>query len=163
MNKSDLTYVKGDAVQALVDGKVDFLMHCCNAQGVMGAGIARQVKDAFPESYQYYKRWCETSGKGKWLLGRNVVHSKVINAIGQHTTGHGRQVHYGAIASCIADLHERKEIRSAGMGMRPTKIAVPYLMGCGLAGGDWEIVEELLQAKPSFVSLYVYHLDLESV
>jgi hypothetical protein len=134
-------------------------MHCCNAQGVMGAGIARQIKEAFPESYAYYKSWCETGRKGEWLLGRNVIHSNVINAIGQHQVGTGKQVHYGAIASCIADLHERKEIRNAGMNMRPVTVAVPYLMGCGLAGGDREIVEELLQAKPSFVSLHVYHLE----
>jgi O-acetyl-ADP-ribose deacetylase (regulator of RNase III) len=158
VNKSDLEYVKGDAVKALQEGKVDFLMHCCNAQGVMGAGIALQVREAFPESYAYYKHWCETSGKGQWLLGRNVVHSNVINAIGQHKTGRGKQVHYGAIAKCIAELGEDDRIRNVGIGMRPTKIAVPYLMGCGLAGGDWTVVEELLQAKPSFVSIYVYHL-----
>lgn len=159
MNNS-LEYVKGDAVKALLAGDVDFLMHCCNAQGVMGAGIALQVKKAFPQVFEDYNAYCNISGKGRWLLGNNVISGKVINAIVQYSWGGiARQLHYGAIAQCIAGLHEDKRIRDAGLGMRPTKIAVPYLMGCGLAGGDWNVVKELLEAKPNFVTIVVYELE----
>lgn len=160
MNSSDLHYEMGDAIKALLDGKVDFLMHCCNAQGIMGAGIARQIKEEFPSAFQRYAKYCETGRKGSWLLGNNVIECGVINAIAQLNMGvNERQVHYGALAKCIADLHENKVIRNAGMGMRPTRIAVPYGMGCGLAGGDWQVVKELLEAKPSFISIIVYKLE----
>ena len=35
--------LQGDAVKALKNGEVDILIHCCNAQGVMGSGIAKQI------------------------------------------------------------------------------------------------------------------------
>jgi O-acetyl-ADP-ribose deacetylase (regulator of RNase III) len=156
----NLTYVKGDAVKALQNKHVDFLMHCCNAQGVMGAGIAAQIRNAFPSTYQVYQRYCEVSGRGKWLLGKTVIESGVINAIAQFQTGtHKRQVHYGALAKCIFDLSESNEVRGAGLHMRQTRIAVPYLMGCGLAGGDWSVVKEILQSCPNYIDLIVYQLE----
>ena len=46
----------------------DIIVHQINCQGVMGHGIAKQVKDMFYEVYEAYKLHCDVNDK-KDLLG----------------------------------------------------------------------------------------------
>jgi len=41
-----------------------------------------------------------------------------------------------------------------------SKVGVPYKMGCGLAGGDWDIVLKILnrQSEKHDVDIYIYKL-----
>ena len=155
----NLTFVLGDAVKALQNKEVDFLMHCCNAQGVMGAGIAKQIKEAFPSTYRAYDAYCQAGKYSEVLLGNIIIESRVINAIAQFKLGTSRrQVHYGALSSCVAQVVRSAELYHAGSTMRKIKVAVPYLMCCGLAGGNWTVVEEILQSLPNHIDLIVYKL-----
>jgi len=154
-----LTHVRGDAVKALQNKEVDFLMHCCNAKGVMGGGIAKQIKEAFPSTYQAYDAYCAAGRYGEVLLGNIIIEDRVINAIAQFKLGTSRrQVHYGALASCIAQVGKSPELYHAGSTMRKIKVAVPYLMCCGLAGGDWTVVVEILQSLPNHIDVIIYKL-----
>jgi O-acetyl-ADP-ribose deacetylase (regulator of RNase III) len=160
MSLSSVTYVKGDAIQAVLDGDVDFVMHCANAQGVMGSGIAKQIKDVFHRHFAAYNKWCGY-GSPNSRLGAAVIVDKVISIIGQGALGYGkRQVNYGALAKGFAAVAESLEVTSAGCGMRATRIAVPYLMGCDRAGGDWTVVSELLGMFPNNIEIIVYNLGV---
>jgi O-acetyl-ADP-ribose deacetylase (regulator of RNase III) len=44
-------YVKGN----LLDSNCDYICHQVNCQGVMGSGIARQIRERYPVVYLYYK------------------------------------------------------------------------------------------------------------
>ena len=50
-----IAYKKGSLFDA---PKGSILVHACNAQGVWGAGIAKEFKNRFPESFKYYRRNC---------------------------------------------------------------------------------------------------------
>ena len=140
-----IKHIKGDAVELLKLGLVDGLVHCCNAQGVMGAGIAAQIKKEFPATYEYYNKCVNDNiktydGDSSRLLGDIYPCVGVINLIGQVQTGtHKRQVNYGAIAVGLQRIvgfinsSHTKYSRE-----RPYKLALPKGMGCGLAGGDWD-------------------------
>lgn len=41
-----IIYRKGDVLEALRKGEVDIVIHQTNCQGVMGSGIAKQIKSA---------------------------------------------------------------------------------------------------------------------
>jgi O-acetyl-ADP-ribose deacetylase (regulator of RNase III) len=43
--------VRGDLVKLALDGRFEVIIHGCNCQCVMGAGIAKAIKQAFPEAY----------------------------------------------------------------------------------------------------------------
>ena len=42
----------------LKQDKVDIICHQTNCKGVMGAGIAFQIKRAYPEVFKKYKEFC---------------------------------------------------------------------------------------------------------
>ena len=39
----------------LLDTELTFIVHQVNCQGVMGAGVARQIKEKFPKAWENYK------------------------------------------------------------------------------------------------------------
>ena len=43
--------VRGDLVMLALDGRFEVIIHGCNCQCAMGAGIAKTIKQAFPEAY----------------------------------------------------------------------------------------------------------------
>lgn len=44
--------IKGDLVKLALAGQSDVIVHGCNYQCQMGAGIAKSIKQVFPESYE---------------------------------------------------------------------------------------------------------------
>jgi len=154
-----ITEIRGNAVKLKESGEVDALMHCCNALGAMGAGIAAQIKRANYESFTEYREHCLAHDyKPEQLLGDVICSHGYYHIIGQASVGTGRrQVDYGALAvgfSLIANAH--KEAQEA------IKLAVPKYIGCGLAGGDWEVIQELLHrffVNNQYVHLYIVEYD----
>lgn len=136
---------KGDAVQMLQMGLIDGLMHCCNAQGVMGAGIAAQIKSTFPKAFEIYRdQYFKSKHDTSQLMGRVSYADGVYNIVAQmNTGGHQRQVHYGHLARGIIRSIERSN-HVMSTGDRRFKMGMPKYMASALAGGDWEIVHELV-------------------
>lgn len=155
-----LIFKKGDAVKAFQQNEVDYFMHCVNCQGMMGAGIAKQIKDTFPFVFEEYLKYCNSVKNTKELLGQTLIVDNVINLFAQHTTGTSkRQVHYGALVSCLSTLITSIEESYLTCDQKPISIAVPEYMCCGLAGGKWEVVSEMLEAMPSNVQIVVYDFN----
>lgn len=114
------------------------LVHGCNAQGVMGSGVARAIRDQYPQAYQDYRSAYQD---GKVLLG-NIISSAqkdgrvVHNAITQEFYGRDGKtyVSYWAIAETFSKLE------SYNLG----QIALPKI-GAGLGGGDWRVIEAIIE------------------
>jgi O-acetyl-ADP-ribose deacetylase (regulator of RNase III) len=107
-------------------------MHGCNAQGVMGSGVAAIVKARYFEAYKVY-----AAQHPHYILGE-VIPVKVtddlviINAITQENFGTDKvQVDYSAVEqACLGAKH------LANFGIVKCKdIHFPFI-GAGLAGGD---------------------------
>lgn len=122
------------------------IAHQVNCQGVMGAGLAKQIRATYPEAYRRYVEVCNSFEK-KSLLGRtqviNVGNKYVANVFGQYTYGrYGRHTDYEALTKAMDELMKkaRKAKRSVGM---------PYGIGCGLAGGEWSVVYGIIEQAAS--------------
>jgi len=140
-----ITYIKGDLVKALKAKQIDYLLHVTNCQGVMGAGLAKQIKANFPDAFNVYTR--------ELRLGYISINSGVINMNAQLKYGtKARQINYGALGECLARTkhHLSKQDNPA--------VGIPYLMGCGLAGGDFEIVLEMVEHYLAEYNVIVYTL-----
>lgn len=118
------------------------ICHQVNCKGVMGAGLALQIKNKWPEAYDGYM----TAHRGKyWCLGAilPVLVSDdlcVVHMAGQNE--YGREpgkiyTNYMALATCMT-----KAADFAKAVDRP--IYIPYGIGCGFAGGDWKVVSEMI-------------------
>ena len=44
--------IKGDLVKLAIKGEFDLIIHGCNCFCTMGAGIAKTIKQKFPEAYE---------------------------------------------------------------------------------------------------------------
>lgn len=146
--------IKGDLIQFAQEGKFDVIVHGCNCFCQMDAGIAKTIKEKFPEAYEVD---CMTQEGDKNKLGtistavvcRGVKELVIVNAYTQyHWSSYVRQVDYAAVRDAF------KQIKNSFSGRR---IGYPKI-GAGLAGGDWRvispIIDEELAGEEHYLVLY---------
>ena len=82
-------YIYDDILNVKTD---TIICHQVNCRGVMGAGLALQIKNKFPYAYTLYKDFCsEKDYKPLWLLGRILI----TNTEGQYIAHIFSQDGYG--------------------------------------------------------------------
>lgn len=115
--------------------------HQCNCKGVMGAGLARNIRDKFPIVYkEYRKRYLA----GALCLGTTQMIQVspslyIANLMAQDLYGRDKQyTNYEALTECLKYIHQR----SIEWNLN---VYLPYSLGCGLAGGKWEEVSKLIE------------------
>jgi O-acetyl-ADP-ribose deacetylase (regulator of RNase III) len=135
--------VEGD----LLDVTEGLIAHQVNCRGVMGAGVARVIAKRYPDVEAMYRQQCAKFTPLD-LLGSCLVVTAtndgsatdnlwVANVYGQLDTGRGLQTDYRAVTESIGLLADTADYL-------PSELHVPYMMGCGLAGGDWDVYSGLL-------------------
>ena len=137
--------VKGDLIALAIDGKFQVIVHGCNCQCAMGAGIAKTIKQKFPEVYQAD---CATTKGDRSKLG-TITHSEVqdsgsvfhvVNGYTQFNwRGSGVLADYDAIRSVFQLVKERFSGKTIGYP----------LIGAGLAKGDWTIISSIIDEELS--------------
>ena len=61
-----LKHIKGD----IFESGAQVILHQVNCQGVMGSGVAKQVREKYPIVFEYYKSWCNDPSLKPGLLGQ---------------------------------------------------------------------------------------------
>jgi O-acetyl-ADP-ribose deacetylase (regulator of RNase III) len=114
------------------------LVHGCNARGVMGAGIALQIKQQFPAAFDVYRKAYEMTGlKLGTVTWAQVGAAKiVVNAVTQDHYHHPDPYFVLADYDAIERAFENVRDLAEGNGL---PVHFP-LIGCGLARGRWEEV-----------------------
>ena len=140
----------------LLEAPQELIAHGCNAQGVMGAGVAKAIKVKYPWAFKTYQERYKSRGL---ILGEVVMSSNnskfVANCITQYTygTGNGRHANYAAIAECFMSLNQIME------DMNLTEIAMP-LIGCGLGGANPDQVKSLIYEEfKGDKTVHIYTLE----
>lgn len=136
--------VKGN----LLDAK-GIILHGCNAQGVMGSGVANAIRAKWPRVYEEYVDFIQNSGgcaladeyMGEvfWVELGDVW---VGNCITQEFYGRDglKYLSYDAIDRCM------QEVARVAPQFPGADINFP-LIGCGLAGGYWPVVEAIIEHR----------------
>ena len=122
-----------------------YLCHQVNCMGRMGSGIAKAIREKYPNVYHDYMTLCLFSGKtSKQLLG-SVLFSKsgnktIVNMFAQEMYGRDRQyTDYSAFRTCLRHIRDNIPVGST--------IAFPNGIGCGLGGGNWEIILPMIEEE----------------
>lgn len=139
------------------DAAEDIICHQVNCQGVMGAGVAKAISTHWPEVKKSYLRYCRRFSSPYDLLGKvqpvEVSPDKtVLNIFGQLNCGNNRFLRY---TDYTALTQAFDEIRNKYAGK---SLAFPYGFGCGLANGDWAIVEKMLHTYFDNMDVTIYKL-----
>lgn len=133
--------VYGDLMQATED----IIVHQVNCKGVMGSGVAKQIKANFPEVFNEYRGHAHSHDSDELLGTTQFVFSpsknKIIaNVFGQDSFGASRRRTFES--ALIWGLIKVKEFAEDNN----MSVAMPYNIGCALGGGDWNTVYEGIQA-----------------
>lgn len=158
---SNITFKKGNVIDALLNGEVDYLLHCCNAQGKYASGVAGEIRRRIPEAYEAYMNqydWYKAYGNNSIPLGVLTIKFGVINLVGQKYYGNDgkRYVNYGALSEGFSRVGKEYYCNN----LEDKVIGIPDMIGCGLAGGDREIVLELIEhcLAPYCKEVVIYQL-----
>lgn len=150
-------YVKGD----LLKSNCDYICHQVNCQGVMGSGIARQIRERWPEVYEDYRDYCDCFEDSEDMLGGICVspmglsERKVINIFSQHKYGYDghRYTSYDAFAECLHKI--------CGFVSTDKTIGFPKNIGCGLGGGNWKVISALIEEiLGEDFDVYIYEFEV---
>jgi len=142
-----MKHVKGNALTIFEElPKNAVLIHQVNCRGVMGSGIAKQIREVYPSHYEDYKDSLSVRGRDSVCLGDHLISNvsssgkEVIALFSQRDFGtKTRHTNYAAIARALMDVASSL----TNLVSQPTLI-IPKYIGCGLGGGDWDIVEKII-------------------
>lgn len=146
-----ITYIIGN----LLESPHRLILHGCNAQGVMGSGIAKQIRKKYPQAFEEYYAAYE---KDMLWLGDVIFadcEDKIIaNGITQQYYGRGGEcfVSYEAINNVMEDTHDY----ALKHGLE--HVDMP-LIGAGLGGGSWKKISSIIEDRFTNVIPVVYTLD----
>jgi O-acetyl-ADP-ribose deacetylase (regulator of RNase III) len=136
-----MNYVYGDLVR---DGEKVFevITHGCNCFCNMGSGIAPQIKKKYPPAWEADKATIPGDKSKLGTLSYAIMEDGfiVVNSYTQY--GCNKQdinIDYEALRNCM------KQIKLKFSGK---KIGLPKI-GAGLARGDWNIIEKIIEEELS--------------
>ena len=126
--------------------------HGVNCRGVMGSGIALQIKERWPNTERVYKQHCSSRSWDRDMLGSVLVTNEpditICNIFTQfYTSKDFRTVSYDAIADGFANLDQ----------LNFGRVAIPKI-GAGLGGGHWYSIVELIHHYAPNTEIVVYEL-----
>lgn len=151
-----ITIEKGD----LLKSDCTIICHQANCMSTMGSGIAKQIKEIYPEAYEADKNFKSPPRRrlGQFSFVMSEDKKRIIfNLYGQFRYGYGKNfTDSKALKNSMEKMFQAVKIaESKGF---PIKLGMPYKIGCGRAGGNWEdiygIIEELSNKYERNVYLY---------
>ncbi|AVD99305.1 hypothetical protein SEA_BILLNYE_128 [Streptomyces phage BillNye] len=157
-----VTYVKGDATKPQGDGK-KIIAHVCNDEGLWGSGFVLAVNKLSPLPRMLYlqehKFWTEEAGFTFTPLGVTQLvtvaeNLMVCNMVAQHRTIRHveKPICYKSLEAALNELAGRARDEEATVHM-------PRI-GAGLARGNWEVIESIVNRTLTLQDVDVTVYDL---
>lgn len=153
-----ITYIVGDATEPQATGK-RIIVHICNDVGAWGKGFVLALSKKWKEPEYHYREWFKS--KDGFELGavqfvqveENTWIANVIGQQGLFKSGKSPPIRYDAVQSGLENVASFAKEHSASVHM-------PRI-GCGLAGGKWEMIEPLIVTEliEKSISVTVYDFN----
>lgn len=140
-------YLKGDATEPVGEG-IKLLIHVCNNKHVWGAGFVMALSKRWLIPELYYKRTVFLNlGDVQFI---RVASDVVVGNMIAQTLGGKLPLSYEALRICL------KQVAEAALTIDATVHAPRF--GAGLAGGDWAVIEQIINEELSDVDVFIYDL-----
>lgn len=136
--------IEGDLIALAKEDKFNIIAHGCNCFNTMGSGVAKTIRENFPEAY-HTDLWT-TKGDMRKLGNYNYAlftdysypYLIVINAYTQFNYGADKvNLDYEALTLCLRKINHEFPGKTIGLPK----------IGAGLAGGDWNRIKEIIQKE----------------
>lgn len=152
----DIMYIKGDATSPIAP-KNKVITHICNDIGGWGKGFVLALSKKWKIAEEAYRQWYRSQegfslGAVQFVKVADDIY--VANMIGQQGIYKDSKrlppIRYEAVRQCLKEVALFATKHEASVHM-------PRI-GCGLAGGKWELIEEIIKeeliAKGIAVTVY---------
>jgi O-acetyl-ADP-ribose deacetylase (regulator of RNase III) len=157
---------------SILEVKNSIIVHQVNCQGAMKSGIAKKLRDKWPQVYNSYIECfhqIETSSiskfgffekefcLGNYSLVEVTDGNYVANIFGQLNYGKdgAQYTSYNAFYSGLMGLAD--EIDIVGGVLSEKAVAFPYGIGCGLGGANWQKILPII--RHCFPCSTIYKLE----
>jgi len=142
----------------ITEVKSGIIIHGCNAQGVMGSGVAKQLRAKYPDIFTDYLALLQLCKDEQFTPLGQVAFTKVspdlkiASAITQEFYGRdGKQyVSYDALQAAFYHVSTIALISKQ-------EVHVPYLIGAGLGGGDEKTILDIIAESAYNINLNFHH------
>ena len=171
-----IQYINHDATYPIGDSH-KYILHICNNVGGWGKGFVNAISKRWPEPKSSYKAWYKNgfytdrdSAYVKFQLGENQYvdvtdNITVVNMIAQEgiypkVDENGKitqPIRYDALKLCLNSFVDHVKSEKGFTANMP-------LIGSGLAGGDWNIIEKIINSTliENGIDTFVYVLKNEN-
>ena len=154
--------VQGNAIDAVLNGDAHILLHIANCQGVMGSGVAKEVRQRIPSAFSNYVKKLKIFNTSTDALG-SISKSDCYNVFNLHAQDRygydgKRYLNYGALVQSLMTVLEYDFELQDYFETGDLKIAIPYYMGSARAGGDWDTVCEIVEGVLGHHEITAYKL-----
>lgn len=130
--------LRGDVFKA----KEDILIHGCNCFCKMGSGVAKTVREIYPEAWEADQKTIrgDESKLGTYTFwgGRHYYYNQPITVINLYSQYNYNRRKINADYDAI-----EKGLKKLAFVCNGSSIAMPRI-GAGLAGGDWDIIKKII-------------------
>ncbi len=154
-----IEYIKGN----LLTSNESVIAHGCNAQGAFASGFAGALRKTQPFAYEAYMQAHRDNrlnlGSIIWARSDRLI---VANIISQERYGREprQYVSYEAIKTAMETLNRagKSGINLSGTELTFQRAAMP-MIGAGLGGGDWSVIEQIIETACKDVQPVVYVIE----
>lgn len=132
------------------------IVHQVNCKKVMGAGLALAIRRKYPKHFADYIGNEPELGDIVTTSIYNGLH--IIGVYGQYSYGRGgRYTNYSSLYAGLAKAN-------SFAAQKKLPLYIPFGIGCGLAGGDWEMVQKIInRAAPNSIIVRKATSDKDAV
>ena len=145
-----LNIIKKDLIKAFKENEINVIIQQCNCFNTQGSGLAKNIRQEYPEVYSVDAATIKGDRSKLGTFTHAVINREnispvgyIINLYGQYRYGKGLQTDYDAQRTGFKSIVEFLNNHGS---VDTIKIGLP-LIGCGLAGGDWSIVKQIIQEE----------------
>ena len=142
------------------DTDAKYICHQVNCKGKMASGVAKEVRERYPNVYwEYMSIWERAVGLGTSLLGQAQFvkaepNRTIVNCFAQDNYGYdgGQYTNIKALKLALSAV-------AAIAKQDNSKVAMPYKIGCVRGGAEWSIVEPMIEEIFKDVHCELWKLD----
>jgi O-acetyl-ADP-ribose deacetylase (regulator of RNase III) len=131
-------------------------VNCCGAAGGLAAAVFEKYPDAANDYYQIIDRCRDAGGHGYAILGKALATGMqrdghiIVNLYGQFYPGEDYRP--DALESALKQLAIVAKSLNAS-------VALPYKLSCGICGGDWNEVQQIIKRTMKEVNCVIYQRE----
>lgn len=157
----------------LLTSGADIICHQVNCQGKMNSGVAKQIREKWPEVFESYRKFVNDITQlydSEKLLGECQIvytldYKYVINLFAQNNFGYdGKQyTDMDALKECLLKLRDFLNylIQEKGIQKEEIRIAIPWKIGCVRGGANWTDVYSMIHFIFEEYNVELWRLDKE--